>query len=287
MINIIKMDLYKMFKSKNFYVVNVVLIVLVLSLAILMKASIGMSYDTAKKANFFYDAADGIKLDTTDPSLTEERYYAIQKARKNSANVDEFIMFQYAGPVMVMLMTVFMAIFICSEWDTGFIKNIIPLKNSRASLLVSKNTIAFLFILLEGFISMTVAIGANLIISGKVNILEFKEIIIYIGFQLLLLMAFASLLILISYLFRSKSLTILIGFLLGQVNIHSLLLKQLDNLINLGNINLSDLSIINNMRELTFSPEIGDYKRVIVISVAYFLVYNIISLFKLKRIEAN
>ncbi len=37
------------------------------------------------------------------------------------------------------------------------------------------------------------------------------------------------------------------------------------------------------MRELTFSLEIGDYKRVIVISVAYFLVYNIISIFKLKR----
>lgn len=99
-------------------------------------------------------------------------------------------------------------------------------------------------------------------------------------------MAFASLMILISYLFRSKSVTISIGILLGM-NVHAMILNQLDKLINIANIEISNLSIINNIRILEFSSEPEIYKRVIIISTAYFLLYNILSLFRVKRVEVN
>ncbi len=272
-----------MFKSKTFYIMSIILIILILSFAILIKTTLSLNYDMAKEANFIYSVGDN----TLNPSVqSPEEYYAIQKEIKSSVTVDDFIMIQYASSIMLIVMAAFIAKFVCSEWDTGFVKNIIPLNGSRVSLVVSKNIIVLLFVLIEGIISIFVAMGSNVLVSGKVSILDFKGIIIYIGLQILLQMAFASLMILISYLFRSKSVTISIGILLGM-NVHAMILNQLDKLINIANIEISNLSIINNIRILEFSSEPEIYKRVIIISTAYFLLYNILSLFRVKRVEVN
>lgn len=283
MFNIIKMDLYKMFKSRSFYTLNIILILVVLSMSFLIRTTLTMDYEKAQQSNIRYHR-DADKLSTNDPSITEEEYNDTITEAKDTMDVNEFMLFQYSEFMISILLAIFISIFICSELDSGFIKNIIPLKNSRISLIISKNIIVALFIVIQAGVAIVASIVSNLIISGKVNVSGLKELIIYLGLQMVLRLAFASLIIFISYLFRSKSTSISIGILLS-LNVHGLFLKLLDKTINTFNFDLSKLSIVGNISIFRFSPE--DYQRIIIISIAYFLLYNITSVMRVKRMEVN
>lgn len=283
MLNILKMDLYKMFRSKSFYVLNIALILVVVCIAFLMRFVLTLEYDKAQESNVSYHR-DEDKLSTNDPLLTEDEYYESVKEARDTMNVNEFMIFQYSEFIISILLVTFLAIFICSEWDTGFVKNIIPLNNSRTNLVISKNIIVFIFTIIQGVIALISAIIGNLIVTGKVNIFDFKELMIYLGLQILLRMAFASLIILISYVFRSKATSMSVGIVLA-VNIHGIFLAFIDKLVYAVNLNLSKFTIANNISLGRFAVE--DYKRVIILSILYFLIYGIISTIRVRRIEVN
>lgn len=283
MINILKMDLYKMFHSKSFYILNIALVVVVLFMAVVMKVTLNMDFEAAKQSNLRFHM-DENSVSTNDPSLTEEEYNEMLKDLRESMNVNEFITFQYSEFLISILLAIFIAIFICSESNTGFIKNIIPLKNSRVNLVVSKNIVVFIFVIIQGVIGVLSAMVSNLIVSGKINFLDFKELMIYLGLQMFLRMAFGSLLILLAYLFRSKASSMSIGILLS-VNIHGIFLNMLDKVVHVFKIDLSRISLAGNMAIPRFNS--NDFKRVIIISLMYFIIYNIASIVRVSRMEIN
>ena len=281
MFNIIKMDLYKMFKSRSFYILNIALIVIILTVGIVMKVQVSMDYEKAQESNVSWSGEDSLKSD--DPLLTEEGYYQMQEESINGLDVKEFMTIQYSG-ITLILLALFIAILVCSELETGFIKNIIPLKNSRTSLIISKSIVSLIFILIQTAIGFAASALSTIILSGQINILHPKGLAVYLGLQIILSMAFASLVILISYLTKSKAAVMSIGILLS-LNIQGLVLGVLDKLMNLSKINISQLSIINNARMGMFDKT--DYKRVIIISIVYFILYNIISTIRVRRMEID
>lgn len=94
--------------------------------------------------------------------------------------VKEFMMIQYSG-IIFMLMATFLAIFVCSELGTGFIKNITPLKCSRSSLVLSKSIISILFITIQAAIMVGASILSTIFLSGKINLTDSKGLAIYLG----------------------------------------------------------------------------------------------------------
>ena len=282
MLNIIKMDLYKMFKSKSFYFLNIVLLSISLFVGIFTAKTIMMNYEDAQDSNISWSGED--TLSSNDPLLTEKEYYEIQSDMVKNMDVQELIIIQYSYGIATILLAIFLSIMVCSELDTGFIKNIIPLKSSRASLVLSKNIIALLFIVIQIGVSLIGSIACTMLISGRVNIIDSKSLMIYLSLQALLRIAFASLIISISYMFKSKSTTMSIGIILA-LNVHGLFLNILDKVINISKLNLSELSIINNISRTSFSSQ--DYKRVILISVIYFILYNTVSTIRVKKMEVN
>ena len=282
MLKIIKMDLYKMFKSKSFYILNLVLILLTLFFASIMAITLNREYEAAQESTITM-TRDAKTLDGKDPTLTEEEYYALQEEFKEGMNVDEFITMIYSQQFLLVLLAIFIGLFICSEWDTGFIKNIIPIRNSRYSLIISKIIIVLLFILTQAVFAIIGSFIANYVISGDIKILNSNVLIKYIGVQTLLNMAFASLLVFISYLFRNKALSMSIGIMLA-VNIHGIFLNLIDKVIDSASFSLSDYTIIGNI--LT-TYDSSDYKRAVIVSIIYFLIYNILSIIRTKSVEVN
>lgn len=282
MLNIIKMDLYKMLKSKSFYLLNIILIFITLTVGIVIKINISKNYQDAKESNITWSDKDS--LSTGDPSLTEEQYNKMQEKTINELDIKEFMTMQYSQGITLTLMAIFLALIICSELDTGFIKNIVPLKNSRTSLLLSKTILSIVFILIQAAIGLGISIISTILLSGKINVLKPKELLVFLALQILLSIAFSSLIIMISYLTKSKSAAIAAGILLS-LNVHGLFLNLLDKIINISKINVSQLSIVNNSRMYLF--EQADYKRIILISLAYFILYNIISTIRVRKMEIN
>ena len=283
MLNILKMDLYRMFKSKSFYVLNIALIVIILSLGLMMRFTLNMDYEKAKDSSFTFSSEDG-SLDTGDSSITKEDYNTAIAEIKEDTDVSLLLNIQYSEMIISTLIAIFIALFICSELDSGFIKNVVPLKNSRVNIVISKNIIVALFIIVQAVIAIAVSIIATIIISGKINIINTKEVMIFMAFQVLLRIAFSSLLILVGYLLKSKAAVMTIGILLA-VNIHGVFLGFLDKFVSIFGFNLSELTIIGNSQITKF--ETIDYQRIIVISIVYFIIYNIISIIRTKKMEIN
>lgn len=283
MLNILKMDLYKMFKSKNFYIVNVILILVVISLGLLLNFVSNMDYEDAQKGSINLSVNNN-EIDADNTSLKEKDYYTMQEELKENMDVKEFLSMQYSSGLASILIVIFIALFVCSEWDSGFIKNIIPLKNSRTSLLLSKNVIIAMFIIIQAIIALISAMISSFIITGKFNNFDFKELMIYMGIQIIIRIAFSSLLILISYMFKSKSTSMSIGILFA-LNIHGLFLTLVNKVVSIGKLDISKLSLIGNTSIMEFA--IGDYKRIIIISIVYFLLYNIVSTVRIKKMEIS
>lgn len=287
MLNILKMDLYRMFKSKSFYLINIALIVIVLTFGILLRITLSMDYEAGKDSSFSLGTRTS-DIKTNDNEITEEQYYAIIEEMKGTIKMSAFLDFQYSKAVIATLLSIFISIFVCSESDTGFIKNLIPIRNSRIKLVASKILVTSIFIIIQGIIAVLVSIVTNFIAVEKVSEIPFEKLIRYMSLQMMLVITFGSLIILISYLFRSKSISIIIGILLS-VNIHGNLLNMLDKVINKSNINLTKLSLINNMSLIGENnlANLNNYKSIIIISIIYFILYNLISIIRVRNMEIN
>lgn len=287
MFNIFKMDLYKIFKSKSFYVMMIALLIVVLGFSTLLRITLSMDYSEGKDSSLSLQTENS-NIKTNDRGITEEEYYAVIEEIKDSMGIGEFINFQYGSPIIGILLSIFIAIFVCSESETGFIKNLIPIRNSRINLVLSKILVILIFIIIQAAVAVLASIAANLIVVGKIGEIPYEEIMKYMGFQMMLLMAFGALMTLISYLFRSKAITMTIGILLS-VNIHGQLLGMLDKIINASKIKLAELSIIGS-RGLIGRDELvslANCKSIIIISIIYFVLYNVISIIRVKKMEVN
>ena len=281
MINIIKMDLYKMFKSRSFYILNIALIVIALIAGIVINLDLSESYESAKATETAYNEENSIVMEEAFPS--EDEYGKLREEAINAMDVKEFMTIQYSGITMG-LIAVFLAIFVCSELDTGFVKNIIPLKNSRMSLVASKSITSLLFILIQVGLVFTTSLISTIIVSGKINIIDPKGLGIYLGLEILLALGFASSIILISYLTKSKAAAMSIGILLA-LNIQTLFTGLVDKFISTPNFDIFKLSIISNSRMSVFTK--ADSQTVIIISIVYFILYNTISIIRVKKMEID
>lgn len=287
MLNIFKMDLYKMFKSKTFYALIIALLIIVLSFSTLLRITLSMDYEKGKDSSFSLETKNS-DMKTNDRGITEKEYYAIVEEMKDSMTVDEFINFQYGSLIMGILLSIFIAIFVCSESETGFIKNLIPIRNSRINLVLSKILVILFFIIIQGAVAVIASIAASFIVVGTIGKIPYEEIMKYMGLQMMLLMAFGALMTLVSYLFRSKAITVTIGILLS-VNIHGQLLGMLDEIISTSKIKLAELSITGSRGFIGQDGLVGsnNSKTIITISIIYFVLYKVISIIRVKKMEVN
>ena len=283
MLNIIKMDFYKLMKSKTLYVVQISLISLMLVLALFMRVSLSRDYETGKESSIGFNSEVSDKQ-TNSPDISEEEYYLIQNSIKDDLNVESIVSATYKSPVMLILLTIFMALFIGSELKSGYIKNIVPLTNSRPSLVISKSIIATAFIIIQAIVLFLGSIIASYIITGKLEIANINPVLYYASLQMLLLVAFSSLLTLIGYLFKSTTLTVGIGILLS-FNIIGRLLNIVDGLFNVLKGNLSKLVIVGNSVLDSFGA--NEYWRIIIVCAVYFVIYNIVTIIWVKKMEVK
>lgn len=283
MYNIIKMDINKMFKTKSMHICHIVLVAIVVLFGILISAVVNMDYETGKNAGFRLTISDESGPENMQ-EMSEETYYEMLDGLKEEMNVNEFISMQYSGIMASILMIIFLGIFICSELEIGFIKNIIPIRNSRISLIVSKNIVIFIFLIIQAIVGFGAAIIASILVSGTVKILAPILIIKYLGIQIILRMAFASLLILISYLFKSKALSITIGVLL-TMDIHGMVLQLLDKVIASDKIKLLSLSLVNHMKRANINEK--NPARMIILALVFIILYNFTSMMVVRKMDIH
>lgn len=268
--NMIKMDLYRMFKAKVLYIT--VLIAVVSVIASLGSAKYQLEHpefqDMLEEAmEQTGDLNVGIQAGGTtiisDDTATEDIYKGI-----------------LSGGISLAMGVIFCVVFVCTEHNSGFIKNVVSRKNYRSQMSVSKAIIMAIYTLVIFTVCTAVFLLGHLLLFQGLKFANVSNFIGYIAVQILIQTAIMNLCILLCNLVRNMAFSMAMGICISA-GLFSLVTGLIDR-FNLP-INTSDYLLSVLMRILPATYDSTLYTRAVIISAGCILVSQVASLITMKK----
>lgn len=213
MLNLIKMDLYRLFRSITTWIMCLVTIGMVVFTVSMTKYDLSLmkediAVDRAEVGTNITDeeieVVIGITADTKDEWVTGDIEFS------------DLLNTQIGSGTFLILVSIFVTLFVCAEQKNGYIKNIAGQFPNRAVLVLSKTVavgvqVLFLFLVLTVamFITGKICFGSSLVLGSAGDLLK------ALGGQYVLHFAFASLILCLSILFNSSALSMTLGILVS------------------------------------------------------------------------
>lgn len=253
MFNIIKSEIKRLFKSKGFWF-SLIIFILIYTICIFMQVSAQesgafSSTNSAPEPGFY------ISIDIVVKSLNS---YATMFGHSFGA----------------LILGIYLAIFVCNEYSSGYIKNIATLSNGRLAVIISKIVVAAFIDLI--IILLCYGIGfilGNLLIDGFV--IESIGIILKSSAVMFVMsLALFSLVIAITTVFRNRVAGIILVLLISSGMLQPFFTSLFD-LVNLSFLSEYTLSSLFLNSALVKENE---FVKVILTSFLYIVIYNGISI---------
>lgn len=283
MLNLIKMDLHRLFRIKSFWVM----------IAVTVFVSFFSVYMT------HYDAAshNDVAADMTDISVSDAPHkevdvvfgVAVDTKAEWADRLDftDLVNSNFAGQLLAILCVIFPPIFVNGEQKNGYIKNIAGQLHNRGMLVLSKLTavavqvlIIFAVFILSAAIMGKICWGDKLVFESVSN---FAKIL---GIHYLLHFAFASLVTALTILIRGSGFSMTFG-ILCSTGITSLLYAFADILLYKCGVS-EEFTISNYFIEnciAIVSPDLsgGDLTRVIAVGAVFIVISTLISMTVMQK----
>lgn len=258
MMNIIKSEIKRLLKNKGFYL-SLAIFILIYILSIFMQIS-------AQEGNAFHSTNS-----VPEPGL----YISIDIVVKS---LNSFAtMFGHSFGTLIL--GIYLAIFVCNEYSSGYIKNIATLSNGRLAIIISKIIAAIFIDLIIIFLCYGIGfILGNILIDGFV--VEPMGVILKSSFVMFVMsLALFSLVIAVTTLFRNKIAGIILVFLISSGMLQPFFTSLFD-LLNLSFLSEYTLSSLFLNSDWIVENELF---KIILTSFFYIIVYNIVSITILQK----
>lgn len=266
MFNIIKMDLYKMFKMRSFYVVNIIAMVSIAIMLLFVVVDVDKTDLKGSNATTVYEDKDqnvklGVDVDDSQLLGTEQNVLTIYSSFMSSG----FYLF---------FSVIFTMIFALSENKNGYIKNIGGQVRHRWQLFVSKLTAIFIYIFMFDLILLVVQSVIWFIAKGNFGAGSFSEYITFIISQFLLQYVFVIVCTAIATITKSRvfSMTaaVCLSFGMGKLacmgidaGIYKLLNRE---------VSLEKYLITTKISTMLPNMDMAQIRNIIVFAAVYFIV---------------
>lgn len=218
MFNLLRMDLYRMKRSKSVYICfGCILGVIFLSYLMVWLLATPKGQETA------------LRIGMLEPA-------EIQEGQAMLAEADLLAMFREAnmdGGMYSLIFGIAVTLLVCGDYTGGFVKNIMSLHRQRwayiGSKLMAVGILNFLYLIL----SFVGNIVVNQLFGRMVPGADWKDVLFYLGWAWLLTMGFAALIILLCVLSRSTTIGVL-GAVLGGSGLIVSILYNITSQFHLG-----------------------------------------------------
>ncbi len=277
MFNIIKMDLYKMFKMRSFYVVNIIAMVSIAIMLLFVVVDADKTDLKGSNATTVYEDKDqnvklGVDVDDSQLLGTEQNVLTIYSSFMSSG----FYLF---------LSVIFTMIFALSENKNGYIKNIGGQVRHRWQLFVSKLTAIFIYIFMFDLILLVVQSVIWFIAKGNFGAGSFSEYITFIISQFLLQYVFVIVCTAIAIITKSRvfSMTaaVCLSFGMGKLacmgidaGIYKLLNRE---------VSLEKYLITTKISTMLPNMDMAQIRNIIVFAAVYFIVSVFVGIISVEK----
>lgn len=265
MFNLLRMDLYRARKGKSVYVcLGILLLMTLITFALLWLMATPQGQQTALRIGM---------LRTED----------LEDAANILEGADMIVMFRQTaidGGMYNVIFGIWVMMFVCMDYQSGFIKNIMALHQNRGSYIGSKiltaGIVSAVYLILQYIFSLLM----NRLFSNMVSYSAWRDVAFYLIWVWLLTVAFAALIVLICVWTRSVAAGALAAVVLGG----GALVVPLYNI--LGMFHIGDWLKYSIYLSLAMGP--GQYAsaqdlKVFLVGIGFLLLYGSVSAVILRK----
>lgn len=269
MLNMIRMELYRMFKTKSMYVIW-----LVLAVGILFTT--GLSADemktyTMEEKQEMYEYATGQR-----ESETVNLGMDVTVPTKPGDTVSVFDLFygNIKGKFLALFMVIFAVLYSTADMTSGFVKNIAGQVRDRRRLVFAKGVSLFVYTVLTMLIFTGIQTVSNALFFDEFVFGPVKEFLQYAGIQTLLHFAFLMIVMCIAIVLRNNVISMMLSVCLCM-NVLVIFYSFLDNLIakaHIKNFHVLEYTVTGNISFLETNVTAKMAVIAVVVSVGFSIV---------------
>lgn len=283
MLNLIRMDLHRLFRIKSFWIMIAVTI-------FVSFFSVYMTYIETTSQN-------DVVIDMSDMSTSEESteeidatfgiYIDTKSEWADKINFNDLINAHIVGQLLAILCVIFPPIFVNGEQKNGYIKNIAGQFHNRGMIVLSKlTTVAIQVLIIFTVFILSMAIMSKICWSDKLVFESVNNFAKIFGLHYLLHFAFASLVTTLTILLKGSGFSMTFG-ILCSTGISSLLYAFANVILNKCGVS-EEFNIGNYFIEnciTIVSPDLsgGDLTRVIIVGTVFLVASTIISMTVMQK----
>lgn len=276
MINLIKMDLFRLFKSKNTYV-TLLFVIVFTGIIFAMSASFGSMTETE-------DGSQNVMA----TEISSEEAEAMKKGESGVG----FVLAEFTSETPMTLETllasflssgfflIFSGIFItnvvCDKYKCGFQKNLNTYGRKKWQIIVSENVSLLLFAAMEIILVVLTASMISVLYFDNFSVDNWIDVIKYSGMQVLMHYAFATLIMCFAELLRGKIVCITLTCLFSM-GIGGVVMNKLDSIFEFENFSFAKSIMDYHVKLMPFEFDGELWGHAIGIVIFSMIVYNAIS----------
>ena len=275
MLNCIRMDLYRMFQMKSFFVIGFVLL-------------IGIFFSTSMSVTDYNMMKEELE---NNPQAYEQEFLSEEELINIGMNVMlptkigetvtvyDQVYANLNGKFITIFMVIFAVLFSSSDLSSGYIKNIGGQIENRGKLILSKAVVLFGYTVLTMIFYFIMQIVAQGVYYKTLEMGQLKELMMYIGTQTLLHYALLLICMAITIIAQSKVFSMTTAVLFCM-NIMVILYSTIDKIVakfGVKDFNLVRYTVTGRMSLLTMTPSAKECGWAILIAALFGLGVTVLS----------
>lgn len=269
MLNMIRMELYRMFKTKSLYVIW-----LVLAAGILFTTGLSAdemkTYTMEEKQEMYEYATGQQKSDTVNLGMD------VTVPTKPGDTVSVFDLFygNIKGKFLALFMVIFAVLYSTADMTSGFVKNIAGQVRDRRGLVFAKGVSLFVYTVLTMLIFTGIQTISNALFFDELVFGPVKEFLQYAGIQTLLHFALLIIVMCIAIVLRNNVISMMLSVCLCM-NVLVIFYSFLDNLIakaHIKNFHVLEYTVTGNISFLETNVTAKMAVTVLAVSIAFVIV---------------
>ncbi|MBD8926773.1 MAG: ABC transporter permease [[Eubacterium] rectale] len=290
MFNAIRMDVYRLFKTKSTYIILVIMIALSVMGTGLMSVMTEMTGAESQQVQTeqMSDNADYAGEDDQFNEDTEEAQsqFSVSVSEsdpdENDNSVLSFAMSDISGLQAGLFIIIFTVLFSMADINSGFIKSIGGQVKGRGVLIVSKIAAIAIFtaiVIIADFLTQLIAVN---IFFDDVVVGSASEIVRLLSSQFVLNFALAVLMMAIAIIIKNNVVSMIIGVCMcsGIFELIFMGINYLMDKIGFSNFDINNILITGKIQNVTIGADAADIgyallTAAIYIAVSVFAVYNV------------
>lgn len=269
MLNMIRMELYRMFKTKSLYVIW-----LVPAAGILFTTGLSAdemkTYTMEEKQEMYEYATGQQKSDTVNLGMD------VTVPTKPGDTVSVFDLFygNIKGKFLALFMVIFAVLYSTADMTSGFIKNIAGQVRDRRGLVFAKGVSLFVYTVLTMLIFTGIQTISNALFFDELVFGPVKEFLQYAGIQTLLHFALLIIVMCIAIVLRNNVISMMLSVCLCM-NVLVIFYSFLDNLIakaHIKNFHVLEYTVTGNISFLETNVTAKMAVTALAVSIAFVIV---------------